>query len=385
MTRIRWIAEITAALILLVFFFVTDILATKWVHPPTMQTEGSDQWVLDTSFNFPVRIAFVSTLTLANQYSDRVMFVLIEDRYCSPDHYREVFVELEARHHEAPFMKIDVYSDSEMLRRAIARYKTYPDDLIFPDTPEGEELEKRIRGDLYIPKTAWARARYYKTPGEGETFFYKPDPQKIDMVEVIIKPPPPPRYAGLLQPDLILASDFGDVSKARALISSGARVNFADENGESALIHAVSRNRAEIVKLLLSKGAFVDARNRYGQTALNEALSHGFREVFNLLLENKADVNARYGPGISPLHLAAYKGDAEAVEALLSRGANPNAIDQDGNTALFDAVRRQDVRIIRALIGNGASPDITNNRGQTPRMLATQSRDQTIIELLTRK
>ncbi|MEK6303249.1 MAG: ankyrin repeat domain-containing protein [Acidobacteriota bacterium] len=348
----------------------------------TGNTGESEKWLLDTSFGLPIRIAS-GFAPINQQYKGRVMFLFIEDQYCSPDFLRTVFTGLAARYQEPEALQISVYSDAEMLRRAMVRRKWPASDFVFPDTPEGVELEKRIYGEAYIPKTGWARAGYYRESREGaEKFFYKQDPQKVEMVEVVLKPRPRPKYTGDPQADLFLACRLDDVAKAKALIDNGVRIDYRNEFGETALVRAVAYNDVEILKLLLARGAYVDAKNQYGQTALNEAISHGFHEIVKVLLEHNADVNARYGPGISPLHLAAYKGDADAVDALLSKGADPNAVDADGKTPIFDAIRTRKSRIVRALLNSGAWVNIKNKHGQTPHLVAKEIGDQAIIALL---
>lgn len=57
---------------------------------------------------------------------------------------------------------------------------------------------------------------------------------------------------------LIDASKKGDMNSVKLLLE-GAVVNRADENGDTALIHASNEKHIEIVKLLLEKGADVNA------------------------------------------------------------------------------------------------------------------------------
>src|SRR5262249_2259209 len=154
--------------------------------------------LVDTSFGFPLTIAFSHSNASGQEYRWHTLLLLIEARYCSPENLRVVFQGLAERFQKANFIEIDVYSDPEMLRRAIGRFKQYPDELQFPETPEGEQFERMIRGDLYIPKAGWARARYYKNARDGEKFYYKPDPDKVEMIEVVIKPPVTRTYGGEL-------------------------------------------------------------------------------------------------------------------------------------------------------------------------------------------
>jgi len=196
MGRKRCAGSMIAALIVTGHILCVAGLAA--LHPSQMtgHKEEADKWLLDTSFGLAISIASGSA-PINEPYKGRVMFLFIEERYCSPDFLRTVFTGLAARYQEPEALQISVYSDAEMLRRAMIRRKWSASDFVFPDTPEGVELEKRIYGEAYIPKTGWARARYYRESREGaEKFFYKPDPQKVEMVEVVLKPRPVPKYTG---------------------------------------------------------------------------------------------------------------------------------------------------------------------------------------------
>lgn len=58
------------------------------------------------------------------------------------------------------------------------------------------------------------------------------------------------------------------------LIKAGANANSADNEGSTALHHAVRRDDLVVVKALVAKGAKTDARNKQGQSAL-DLLSQG--------------------------------------------------------------------------------------------------------------
>ena len=63
------------------------------------------KWLLDTSFGLPVRIA-AGSAPINEPYKRRVMFLFIEDRYCSPDFLRTVFTGLAARYQEPQALQI---------------------------------------------------------------------------------------------------------------------------------------------------------------------------------------------------------------------------------------------------------------------------------------
>ncbi len=66
---------------------------------------------------------------------------------------------------------------------------------------------------------------------------------------------------------LRLAAAQGSLAEAKTLIAHGARVDAADENGDTALISAVRENHPEIAALLRRHGASLDRHNHAGQSA----------------------------------------------------------------------------------------------------------------------
>lgn len=113
----------------------------------------------------------------------------------------------------------------------------------------------------------------------------------------------------------------------RFLIKSGAKIDLADHEGQTALIQAAAINSSEVVDLLLKFGADPNARDNQGRTAL--LASAGDRspssihkpEVLRALLNHGADVNARDNSGVTAFMSAAGLGPERAEKLLLSRGA----------------------------------------------------------------
>ena len=114
------------------------------------------------------------------------------------------------------------------------------------------------------------------------------------------------------------------------LIAKGAKIDDADSNGQTALMHAVSEERIGSVNLLLSKGANIEAVDNEGQTALFRAATDD-------------DSNYDWGGNY-----------VEVTKVLLAKGANVNAKDDHGRTPLQMAIRNDKKGVIKLLQAKGA-------------------------------
>ena len=80
---------------------------------------------------------------------------------------------------------------------------------------------------------------------------------------------------------------------ARMLMSNGANVNAADQEGRTALMQAAVYGHVDVARALLSNGAEVNAKDREGRTALTQASTYGHADVVRLLLSNGAGTVVR--------------------------------------------------------------------------------------------
>jgi ankyrin repeat protein len=117
---------------------------------------------------------------------------------------------------------------------------------------------------------------------------------------------------------LALACFFGHQEIAGYLVDQGANVNLAATNPmRVAPLHAsVAARQFWITRMLVSSGANVNQAQQNGFTPLHAAAQNGDAGTVNLLLENGADRGARADSGQTPLDLALLKGNAEVAAIL---------------------------------------------------------------------
>ena len=132
---------------------------------------------------------------------------------------------------------------------------------------------------------------------------------------------------------------------AEMLIMNGANINAKAkhgkvENGPTVLSLAARGVRTEVVELLIAKGADINAKSESGRTPLIGAALHNRKNIVKLLITKGADVNAKTYSEDTPLHMAADDGHKEVVKLLIANGADINAKTNNGLTPLDKATKR---------------------------------------------
>lgn len=163
-----------------------------------------------------------------------------------------------------------------------------------------------------------------------------------------------------------LACTNGNAAMVEKLLAAGANPNMASAAGETPLMRCARTGSADAVKALIAKKALVDARNtEQGQTALMWAVSQKHPEAAEALIKAGADVKARSKAGFTPLLFAARVGDVGSAKVLLAAGADVNERAPNGMTPLVlaSASGQEDVGIF--LLDNGADPNARDELGAT--------------------
>lgn len=170
---------------------------------------------------------------------------------------------------------------------------------------------------------------------------------------------------------LLKATERGETSIVRLLLSAGVSPNTRDKEGWTPLMLAARDNRQDILQTLLDSGAQPDVRNHQGSTALMMAAMHDHAAVVAVLIKDGASVDSQTNQGWTALTYAAWKGHQDIVTMLLRHGADTYKKDKDGWTPLMYASwrneKRQDQenlqRDIAKALGIDGEPLIIASRG----------------------
>ena len=117
----------------------------------------------------------------------------------------------------------------------------------------------------------------------------------------------------------------------------------------STLWVAARRGYISVVRGLMTRGADINKAMDDGTTPLYIASENGHVDVVRVLTERGADINKATNEGLTPLYAASYKGHVEVVRILIERGADINKALNDGRTPLQISISNHHTEIIQLL------------------------------------
>lgn len=184
---------------------------------------------------------------------------------------------------------------------------------------------------------------------------------------------------------LTMASQSGNYDLVRRLISQGATVNQANQNGSMPLHVAIRSCSEDVVNFLLDNGADMNARDRSGLTPLHLACITRNKEILKKLLKCGSNPDGVMDGKFyvsTPLMAATENGDKHLAEILLCNGANVNKRDWWQSTALLKAVQVGSIELVKLLLEHGADPNVENRFGGSALHYATIANHCSITRML---
>jgi ankyrin repeat protein len=186
---------------------------------------------------------------------------------------------------------------------------------------------------------------------------------------------------------LYAAAASGQCDAVHVLAGFNADVNSTDGTGHTAL-HTTSLylGKLEMTRMLLFHGADPNILNWDRQNALwMTRMTKEPAQIAEFLLQNGAkmvvDIRRK-----TPLHNAGAVGSADLVSVLMSHGADIHALDMNDSTPLHTAVvEPSSSAVIKRLIQYGANVEAKNNRGETPLACAMEHQPAHVIEYMLQK
>lgn len=197
---------------------------------------------------------------------------------------------------------------------------------------------------------------------------------------------------------LIEAVEQGHLDVANYLIEHGAGLETVNSSGMSLLAMAAKAGSLAEVRYFFEKGLSVNKRDNDGNTAVYHAIGVGIESLYILqyLLEHGGDPNLRSTIGTSPLMQASLEGVVSQARLLISKGALVNDADFRKETPLDFASwgiphepelvlwGDDSTAMISLLIDNGAFINARGFEGKTPLMNAARCNAPGIVDLLLR-
>lgn len=226
---------------------------------------------------------------------------------------------------------------------------------------ETVEFLLQAGADVNIATEVGSSALRTNTLQKGDYYFYRTD---IHISNWIISGVTPLARAAL----------HGKTKILEMLIEKGARLDVADELGNTPLHSAVIGNSSFGVDILLKAGAPILVTNKDGLTPLELAEKSSLWPIARDIWQ-KVPLHITHDPtdlvttqdNRHSLHAAVKDGKMHDLRWIVRRGADVNGLDDEGHSPLWWAVEKGgNTRMIKLLLELEASPNVAGPDGESP-------------------
>lgn len=124
---------------------------------------------------------------------------------------------------------------------------------------------------------------------------------------------------------LLIAISMGDIEKSAALVSWGANLHAVGRCGKTSMQYAIDSNNLEMLRWLIEKDISIEIENAHGDTPLIYAAEKGKAEFVELLLDTGANI---YKTNSIPYRAIQEASSLEVVKLLVKHGDDLNDINE---------------------------------------------------------
>lgn len=159
-----------------------------------------------------------------------------------------------------------------------------------------------------------------------------------------------------LQEKFLIAAEKGDIVLVESILDRGVNINYAPEDGYTALSIATQSGNISLVKLLLKHNANPEGNDNYPNAPVYFAIVNNHPEVIEILIESGVNPNYAWSKteGGTLLTNAAQFGLIEVVTLLVNRGADVNFTGYGEFSALYRSIIYDHLSVAVYLVNNGA-------------------------------
>ena len=161
----------------------------------------------------------------------------------------------------------------------------------------------------------------------------------------------------------------GDEKNVASFLKKNTETNIIDENGNTPLNVAVSKDFYSIFCMLLDKGADINVKDEENGTLLHIAIYNNAENIALKLLESQDDIHALDDDKNSAFSIAIGNKMAAMALKLLEKPGIETVIDEAnvyGNTPFLLACATRQIDIALTLLSKGVKIDVANTAGDSP-------------------
>ena len=163
---------------------------------------------------------------------------------------------------------------------------------------------------------------------------------------------------------------FGEGPAVDLMLEAAKDINYANEEGISAVMIVARQDSAELLARLAQKGADLNAVDKNQRSVLEAAITGGNRQTAEALVAHGVDIHRLGHRGRTLVMHAVWDGQEELALWAIDQGVNHSRADDIGKTPLLVAAEADYPRLVARLLALGEDPELSNRDGISPKDVA---------------